>query len=301
MGDALHGPKVIAPDGVLRKAYLLSEIDGATRYIINSRFEISEAAALQEFGLKQALLCHGVPRAYYVDRGPAYIALSLKLICAELEIQLLHAGVRDPEAKGVIERWHRTWREEVEDELPEHPLPLAELNAKHWAWLSAEYHARKHDTTGRAPKEHWLACATELRPLPRGKNIDELFLHRAQRLVRKDGTVRFKGELLEVRPELCGQTVELRFDPNDDTARPRVFVDGNFFCDTVLLDRYHNATRPRRRVFGEPEPHVEPSGLDPLALIEAEHYRHTRPVGAAAHPHNPRRRLEDDDDDDMES
>lgn len=31
VGDALHGPPVIAPDGSVRKAYLLSQIDGATR------------------------------------------------------------------------------------------------------------------------------------------------------------------------------------------------------------------------------------------------------------------------------
>src|SRR5256885_14817195 len=46
-----------------------------------------------------------------------------------------------------------SWREEVGDELPDQPLPLAELNAKHWAWLSAEYHARKHSTTGRVPRD----------------------------------------------------------------------------------------------------------------------------------------------------
>ena len=142
VGDALHGPLVIAPDGQLRKSYLLSQIDDATRYIVHSYFALSEGAEAQEYGLKQAILKYGLPRAYYVDRGSAYVARSLRLICAELRIHLLHAGVRDAEAKGVIERWHRTWREEVGDELPDAPLPLAELNAKHWAWLGAEYHAR---------------------------------------------------------------------------------------------------------------------------------------------------------------
>src|SRR5207247_79646 len=169
---------------------------------------------------------HGVtePRSYYVDIGAAYIADSLKLICAELGIRLLHTQVQDCEAKGVIERWHRTWREEVGDELPADPLPLAELNAKHWAWLSAEYHARKHSTTDRVPREHWLAELSFLRLLPRQKNLSDVFLHRERRVVRKDGTVRFKGGYLEVRPELEGQEVELRFDPRDDTAHPCVVI-----------------------------------------------------------------------------
>jgi putative transposase len=132
-------------------------------------------------------------------------------MCAELGIRLLHTGVQDCEAKGCIERWH--WREEVGDELPADPLPLAELNAKHWAWLTAEYHARRHDTTGRIPREHWMAELAMIRTLPRQKNLDDLFLHRQRRIVRKDGTVRFGGGFLEVRPELVRREVELRFNP----------------------------------------------------------------------------------------
>jgi putative transposase len=283
VGDALHGPLVVDPFGKLHKAYLLSQIDNATRFILHSYFALSEDAFAQEYGFKQALLKYGLPRGYYVDRGPAYIAHSLKFICADLDhIHLIHAGAGDAEAKGCIERWHRTWREEVGDELPNHPLTLAELNAIHWAWLDAEYHARKHETTGRAPREHFLAEASELRPLPPGKNLDEIFLHRERRLVRKDGTVRWRGGFLEVRAELCRKWVELRFDPADEEALPRAFVDGRFVSDTVPLDRLRNASRKRRRLQGAPEPTALPSGLDPLGLIEAEHYRRVRPAGAPA-------------------
>lgn len=278
VGDALHGPLVLAPDGKVRKSYLLSQIDGATRYIVHSYFALAEGAAEQEYGFKQALLKHGLPRVYYVDLGSAYIATSLRLICAELGIALLHTKVRDCEAKGVIERWHRTWREEVGDELPEPPLTLEELNALHWAWLSTEYHGRRHETTGRVPREHWLDEVASLRPLPSGKVLDEIFLHRVSRPVRKDGTVRFGGGFLEVRPELVGKTVELRFDPAFPETRPRVFVDGHFVCDTTPLDRLRNASRKRQHPSGEPDPAVPPSGLDPLALIKAEHTERVRPV-----------------------
>jgi transposase InsO family protein len=288
VGDAMHGPLVIAPDGRVRKSYLLSQIDDATRYIPHSYFALSEGAEAQEYGLKQAILKYGIPRDYYVDQGSAYIALSLRAICADLGIHLLHAGVQDAEAKGVIERWHRTWREEVGDELPDTPLSLAELNAKHWAWLGAEYHTRIHDTTRRTPREHMLAETSELRPVPRGKNLDEIFLHREERVVRKDGTVRFCGRLLEVRADLGKKRVELRFDPADDSALPRVFIDGQFACDTVPLDRLKNMTRKRKRFTGEPAPLATPSGIDPLALIEDEHYRRTRLAGAA---------MQDDDED----
>jgi transposase InsO family protein len=283
MGDAMHGPVVIAPTGKLRKSYLLSQIDAATRYAPHSYFAISESANDHEYGFKQSVLKGGRPRVYYVDRGASYIARSLRVICAELAVRLVHTAPKDCEAKGAIERWHRTWREEVGDELPEHPISLAELNAIHWAWLSAEYHARRHETTGRVPREHWLDEIHHLRALPERLDIDEAFLHRAKRKVRKDGTVRFAGKLLEVRPELVGKTVELRYDPIEGNTRPRVFVDGRFVCDTVPLDRYRNATRHRRRNLGEPDPTVEPTGIDPLALIQREHYERTRPPRRSPH------------------
>jgi transposase InsO family protein len=294
VGDAMH-PRapVIAPDGKLRKVILFSQIDNATRFVLHSYLAIvdGEDAATQEYGLKQAILKYGVPRSYYVDRGSAYIAHSLRDICAELDVHLRFAGPGDAEAKGVIERWHRTWREEVEDELPDAPLPLADLAAKHWAWLGAEYHARTHETTGRVPREHLLAEAHEVRAVPRDKDLDEIFLHRDTRKVRKDGTVRWRGGYLEVRAELTSKRIELRFDPGDDSALPRVFVDNTFFCDTVPLDRLANMYRRRRRVAGEAEPLVSPTQLDPLGLIEDEHYRRTRLITDAP----------DDDDDDKET
>lgn len=301
VGDALHvhRPVIDPRTRLLRRAILLSQIDSATRYLPHSYLVLGagESSVDQEYGLKQALLCHGRPRAYYVDKGAAYTAGSLRAICAELDIRLLHTQTQDPEAKGVIERWHRTWREEVEDELPDAPIELADLVAKHDAWLSVEYHARVHDTTDRVPREHWLEQVEHLRPLPVGKSLDEVFLHRQHRKVRKDGTVRFDGRRLEVRAELTGQRVELRFDPVGKDVLPRVFVNNRFVCDTVPLDLLANAHRVRRRDIGAPAVAPVPSGLDPLALIQAEHQQYTRPLSAALSPED----VDDETDDSTEA
>ena len=271
LGDAMHGPRVVH-DGRLVKSYLITQLDGATRFCVHSRFYASESALAHEHGLRQAFMRHGLPRTYYVDRGAAYIADSLRIICAELGVRLLHTAVRDAEAKGAIERWHRTWRDEVGDELPAQPLSLAELNAKHWAWLHGVYHERIHSTTGRKPREHLLADDRFIRPVPRGVCLDDVFLHRARRKVRKDGTVRWEGGFLEVSADLCGQDVELRFDPSDASALPRVFVDDVFVCDTVLLDLHQNSTRRRKRIDPPPTPPLPPTGIDALGDIEREYY-----------------------------
>jgi hypothetical protein len=263
---------------------MLSQLDCASRYVPHSYFALSEGAAEQEYGLKQAIQKHGRPRADYVDRGPAYTARSLALICAELGIHLIHTKRRDCQAKGAIERFHERWRAEVGDELPCGPLTLEELNAIHWAWLAADYHELEHETTKRPPKEHFLSEVEHLRPVPPNKNLDEVFLHRAWREVRNDGTVRWQGGFLEVRPELTG-TIELRFDPMDDGARPRVFVDDRFYCDTVPLDRLANDKRPRRRVSPGAHHELEPSGLDPIGDMLAEHYERVRFAGSEDDAH----------------
>jgi putative transposase len=277
VGDALHvRPPVLLPSGRVGKAYLLSQIDSASRFVPHSYFAAHEQDVDQEHGLWQAILKYGIPRVYYVDRGPAYVARSLAAICAELSCRLSHAGRRDAQAKGVIERWHRTWREEVEDELARDVIPLEELTAIHFAWLAREYHVRAHDTTGEPPRERFLAEVNELRPAPTPAALAEIFLHREVRTVRNDGTVRWAGDFLEVRAGLEGKKVELRFDPRDETVRPKVYRDGAFVCDTVPLDRIANMHRVRRRVTGEPAPQVEPTGIDPLAQLVEEHAQASR-------------------------
>jgi len=135
------------------------------------------------------------------------------------------------------------------------------------------------------PLEHWLSQAAGLRPAPRAEVLDEVFLHRQWRHVRKDGTIRFAGKLLEVRPELCSQKIELRFDPERPGRLPRVFVDGEFFCDTVELDVIRNSSRRRRRIRDEADRQTErpATGLDPLRQIQAEHDRRVAPPGKRTH------------------
>ncbi|MFN0249343.1 MAG: DDE-type integrase/transposase/recombinase [Kofleriaceae bacterium] len=277
VGDALHvHRRVRFPDGVVGKAYLLSQIDSASRYLTHSYIARHEADVDQERGLLQAIRKFGPPRSYYVDHGPAYVAGSLAAICAELSIRLRHAGKKDPEAKGVIERWHRTWREEVEDELPRDTIAIEDLTAIHFAWLAREYHARPHDTTGLPPRDRFLAEVNELRAPPPPDVLATIFLHRETRTVRKDATVRWRGALWEVRPDLAEHKVQLRFDPRDEDARPLVYRGDVFLCDAVPLDRVGNMHRERRRITGEPAPDVQPTGIDPLAQLVEEHARATR-------------------------
>lgn len=275
VGDVMHGPRV-RHEGRLRKTYLISILDAATRYLVGSTFRLSESAVDHEAVLRQTLRVHGRPRIYYVDRGAAYISGSLQAICADLAIYRRLTDARDAEAKGSIERWHRTWRAEVGVELEGEVFDLAHLSAVHRAWLAREYHVRVHATTKRAPREHFLAevNAGHMRPLPRGVDLDEVFLHRAKRTVRKDNTVSFTGRRIEVtRAGMAGRKVELRFDAQDLNVSPKVYLDGSFCCDTRPLDLHANTHRRRKRIRQpEPAPVLSVGELDPVGDLLGEHY-----------------------------
>ena len=279
MGDVMHGPKVIAPDGKERKAYLHLLLDSATRFVPSCAFRLGETAVDLQVVLKEGILKHGLPRVLYLDQGAAQRAGSLRVICAELGIRLLHCRAYDPEAKAGVERIFRTVREELLDEIGDRLLGLSELNGLLWSWLSAEYHRRVHGGTEREPLKHWLNQVGQLRPAPRSDVLDKAFLHRETRKVRKDGAVRFAGRFLEVRSELVGRKVELRFDPEHPEQLPQVYVAGQHFCDTVELDVIRNSSRKRRRIAGgaDAEEQRPTTGLDPLAQIQAEHERRSVP------------------------
>lgn len=158
------------------------------------------------------------------------------------------------------------------DELPAGPHTLERLNAALWAWLEREYHARTHSTTGRAPGLHIEAELEHLRPVPEDIDLRDVFMHRAQRLVHRDGCVRFQGQLYEVPGDLVGEHVELRYDPRVPADRPLIWSRGVYRDVATLLDRVANASGERKRL---PDLTPTPEGLDidVLAQLEAEHYR----------------------------
>ncbi len=115
-GDVMHGPVISTPNGK-RKVYLVSLIDDASRLITHSAFCFGETALDIEGVLKQALLKRGIPNRLIIDNGPAYRAKTLKMICAQLEIQLIYCPPYEPQGKGKLERWHKTFREQFLSEL----------------------------------------------------------------------------------------------------------------------------------------------------------------------------------------
>ena len=133
-GDVMHGP-VVPMNGRLRKAYLVSLMDDASRLIAHGAFCPGETALDIEGVLKQAVLKRGRPRRLVLDNGPAYRAQTLQAVCARLDIRPVYCRPYTPTSKGKLERWHRTFRAQFLSELDIAGLrDLEDLNARLWAW-----------------------------------------------------------------------------------------------------------------------------------------------------------------------
>ncbi|RLA04794.1 MAG: integrase [Gammaproteobacteria bacterium] len=273
-GDVMHGPRVPVK-GRLRKVYLVSLMDDASRLLTHSAFCTGEKALDIEGVLKQAVLRRGLPAKLVVDNGSAYRAGTLQGICARLGIHLVYCRPYAPEGKGKLERWHRTFRDQFLSELdPSRLQDLGDLNARLWAWLESVYHCRSHRALdGQTPLQRYQQDLPRIRTLgPRAARLDELFYHRIARKVRKDGTVSYQGERFEVPYELSGQSVQLVVDPHAEQVIGVEDAAGKSLGAATPLDAVANNHRTRRK----PRPVTEESVPGPAGsnLVEMayQHY-----------------------------
>jgi putative transposase len=141
------------------------------------------------------------------------------------------------------------------------------------AWLEQRYHRRVHSETGQSPLERFVAADT---PTVAGPELlREAFLWSATRQVAKTATVSFQANRYEVDPALVGRRVELIFDPFDLT-RIEIRHNGQSFG---LAVPHRISTHVHAQVEGRRDHHDDSpaaTGIDYLALIEAEHRDATR-------------------------
>jgi putative transposase len=255
-GDVLHGPSIQTNKG-MKKTYLVSLLDDASRLIAHSAFCFGETALDIEGVLKQAVLKRGLPHKIIIDNGPAYRSGSLQAICAYLDIRLVYSRPYEPESKGKLERFHSTFRGQFLNEIDASKIvSLDDLNARLWAWLEQVYHQCPHaGLGGQIPIERWRQELIHVRPLTvyMANKIDDIFCHRFERRVRKDGTISWEGIRFEVSYNLAGEKVTLVVDPHTKTALRIESAFGDDLGPATCLDLKSNLHRKRQR------PHSAPS------------------------------------------
>jgi hypothetical protein len=258
-------------------------MDDASRLICHSAFCLGETALDIEGVLKQAVMKRGLPKKLVVDNGSAYRAGSLQGICARLEIRLIYCRPYTPEGKAKLERWHRVVRDTFLKELDTKQLKdLGDLNARLWAWIESEYHHKPHSSLdGLTPSLRWQKDFIQIKPLGSfSEKLDEIFYHRDTRKVRKDGTISYEGQWLEVPYELVGQKIVLVISPHEKKVVRVESASGEYLGAVTPLNPIANLNRGRARPKEKSDDAIESPKAFNMVELALENYEHSLRINA---------------------
>ena len=219
LADTMHGPQVYGPKRKKRKSFLIAIFDDASRAVMAGGICLRDNVAALMPVLREAILARGLPHRLLVDNGSNYRSRILRTACARLGIHLVYAAPYRATAKARLERMFLSVRLQMIPRLPE--FPTLEALRTEWARWLAEYHDTPHsslsDLMGKptTPLDFYLSgLPDDVRHLGE-LAIDELFLIEATRRVNNDATIQVGSKFWEVRPQLVGERVLVRFNPDD--------------------------------------------------------------------------------------
>lgn len=212
--DAMHGPMLMNPaTGRSQRAIIFGLIDDRSRLIpyIEAGFGETEQRFLAV--LYNAIARRGVVRRLLLDNHASFSGFDLRLLCGRLSIHLVHSRPYDAPSKGKIERFWHTLRSQLIGRLDaERVTTIDELNLRLWTYVESEYHHQPHSAlSGRTPLEVWQDDTDQIRWVDDHAQLERAFYGEAERWVRNDSTIQWRGVWYEVPTYLRGQNVRLRY------------------------------------------------------------------------------------------
>jgi transposase len=195
---------------------LLAAMDDATGRLVGATFREHEDAPGYLALLRQVVLGHGVPQAVYHDHHGIFeapderaddgrdVPLPSQFGRALAELGIDSIAANSPQAKGRIERFFGTAQDRLVVELRlAGVVDLETANAYLPAFIE-RFNAR-FGVPPREAKAAWL-------PVPRGVELERVFVLKYRRKVAKDHTIRLAGQVLQLpraRYAYSGRNVEV--------------------------------------------------------------------------------------------
>jgi len=240
--DTLFGP-FVSHHGKPTQSKLIAFIDDCSRVCCHGQFFVAETTDTLIEALRCAFYKRGVPQSLYVDNGSIYTSKEIVQICARVGCLLHHAPLRDGAAKGKVERFYRT----VRDQFLVRQLDLSSLEALNRAfteWVEEHYNAQIHSVLGMPPLDRYALDRKQIRFLPPNEVNDELFFIEEDRSVRADNTFSFKALRFEAPRHLPDRTIQVRFERRQPTRRIVVYYKGERMGEARLLNLIANDRKP---------------------------------------------------------
>ncbi len=245
-GDVCHGPALLI-GGKTKPLRVHALLDDASRYVVALEAHHAERELDMLGLLVGALRRHGVPDALYLDNGPIYSGVALRIGCERLGITLLHARPYDPEARGKMERFWRTLRGGCLDHLAG-MTSLHDVQVRLGAFLDQHYHHAPHaGLMGKQPSAVWDASERDRHADPVSEDaLRRALTMRTRRRVRRDTTVSIDGRAYQLDQGFLAGRLCTVAHPLVGDDLPWVEHDGKRF-DLRPVDAVVNAKRRRHR------------------------------------------------------
>lgn len=242
MADCMHGPTLKNPDKKDQRTFLFALIDDSSRLCPHAEFYPKERLEYFLDCLRQAITTRGVPDKLYTDNGPAFRSQHLQIVCANLNIALLHAKPYHAWSKGKIERFFLTLQKQFLASLVFEPVQTLEaLNQRFWQWLERDYHRCPHSSLkDQSPAQRFATLGQAMRIPDPNKDLERLFLMQVSRRVRKDATFTLQGQLWEVPTHLRGQKITVHYEPIK-YRRVELWMKDQFLGHAIPCDKALNA------------------------------------------------------------
>ena len=218
----------ITEDGRTRRVYCIMIIDDHSRLLVGGELFYNDNAYNFQKVLKDAIATYGIPDKLYVDNGCSYSNEQLSMICISLGIVLLHTRIRDGASKGKVERHFRTLKERWLYTLDISSITsLVQFNGMLRDYIR-DYNTTFHRGIDCIPLQRYEASKDHPRRPDSRQWLDDCFLNRITRKVRKDSTITIDKVCYDVPMQFISAKVDIRFLP-DDMDSAFILSDGQKF------------------------------------------------------------------------
>ncbi len=211
--DTCHFP-YIREDGRRRRVYCVMIIDDHSRMLVGGGLFYQDNACCFQKVLKNAVASYGIPSKLYVDNGAPYANEQLSLICGSLGISLIHAPVRDGAAKAKVERHFRSMKERWLYGLDMGSITSLATFNQLLADYMRDYNTTHHSGIDQPPFARFQQTKDKTRPPKSREWLNECFLNRIRRKVRKDSTISIDTKCYDAPMQFISATVEIRYLPD---------------------------------------------------------------------------------------
>ena len=150
-------------------------IDDFNREALNITIAKSITSERVIMALDQLIEWRGKPQCLRVDNGPEFLAHILQEWCADEQIELRYIEKGCPSQNGYVERFNRTFREDILDPNIFITSGQAQIKANEWIWNYNNY--RPHEALNNLPPITFMLKYGKLHPHPTGQTEFPTFQH----------------------------------------------------------------------------------------------------------------------------